>query len=61
MFPTARLCEYCHKGKGVTFHVLFLNGRATSYQAHPHCFKKRRNEVIKEEKSHATQRKELLD
>jgi hypothetical protein len=42
--PTARLCEVCHKPKGVTFHVLFVNGKGKSIQAHTACFLKLRRQ-----------------
>jgi hypothetical protein len=50
--PTGRVCEYCGKAKGVTFHAMqTVEGRMRSVCAHLACFKKLRAAVERERMS----------
>lgn len=38
----ARRCAECGKPKGVTFHVVFIGGKAVSTPTHPRCIERYR-------------------
>jgi hypothetical protein len=45
--PTARICAYCKKQKGVTFYAVEIDGRMRSVAAHPTCINKLRKKLKK--------------